>query len=89
MENSYIYYRIAWLLRTNFSIPEQELSYYSNLRTDLLLNTNEINLLLYFIENHYNIQFKHGMEKEITRINQLVKLVSKELDTYLNPAART
>ncbi|MFO8022916.1 MAG: hypothetical protein R6U65_10650 [Perlabentimonas sp.] len=83
MDNSYIYYRIAWLLRTNFSIPEQQLSFYSNLRTDLLLSTHEINLLLYLIENHYNIQFKYGLEEEITKLNQLVKLVSKELNIYV------
>lgn len=83
MDNSYIYYRIAWLLRTNFCIPEQELSFYSNLRTDLPLDTHKINLLLHLIENHYNIQFKHGLEEEITKVNQLVTLVSKELNIYV------
>jgi len=40
----------------------------------------ELNLLLYHIEQSFNIKLKDGLETEVSSLNQLVSYVSHEVN---------
>jgi acyl carrier protein len=79
MSQTDIYYKIRRILSFNFGIDDQGNLFNANLYNNLGLNTWEVNLLLYHIEQTFSIKLREDLELEVFSLNQLVKHVSGEI----------
>ena len=77
MSHTDIYNRIRWILMSNFALKEPTDHYKANLTKDLGLDDWDINLLVFLVENKFNVRFNAGVEKDFTSLNQLASLVHK------------
>ena len=59
-------------------VNQQNPSYTANFYDDFGLATWELNLLLYNIEDQFNIRLENGLENKLNTVNQLVTVVYKE-----------
>lgn len=73
-----IHYKILWILIFNFKVDNERNISTASFTNDLKLNSWEINMLLYYIEQALDIKLKNGLENEIDTINQLVCQISKK-----------
>lgn len=69
---------IKGLLRKKMRVLRQSPSDTANFFDDYGLSKWEINLLLYNVEDHFNIRLRNGLEDEIHTINQLVNVIHNE-----------
>jgi acyl carrier protein len=80
MSQTDIYYRIRRILSFNFNVEDHGNLYTASLNNQLGLSPMELNLLLYHIEQSFNIKLKDGLETEVSSLNQLVSYVSHEVN---------
>ncbi|HNS29186.1 MAG TPA: acyl carrier protein [Tenuifilaceae bacterium] len=80
MSQTDIYYRIRRILSFNFNVEDYGNLYTASLNNQLGLSPMELNLLLYHIEQSFNIKLKDGLETEVSSLNQLVSYVSHEVN---------
>lgn len=73
-----IHLGIKVLLDKKMRVYRQSPSYTANFYDDYGLSKWELNLLLYKVEDHFNIRLKNGLEDELATINQLVNVVHHE-----------
>ncbi len=59
----------------NFTLNEPNNHYEASLTKDLGLDEWDINLLLFIVENKFNVRFNPGVEKNISNLNQLASKV--------------
>jgi hypothetical protein len=52
--------------------------YNADLKTDLGMDGWDVNLLLYLVESTFDVRLKSGIEKDVSRLDQLVSLVYEE-----------
>ncbi len=75
MSVSDIYNKIKWLLLVNFNVKDIVNYYNADLKNDLGMEGWDINLLLYLVESTFDVKLKTGVEKDLSRLDQLVSLV--------------
>ncbi|MFO7843876.1 MAG: hypothetical protein R6V16_08700 [Bacteroidales bacterium] len=62
----------------NFSLKEPNNHYKANLTQDLGLDAWDINLLIFFVENTFNIRFNQGIEKDVSNLKELALMVQQK-----------
>ncbi len=87
MTHPEIYHGIRTLLKDKLRVDRNSQSDTANFFDDFGLVQWELNLLLYNVEDHFNIRLKTGLEDELDTINQLVALIYKEKSKELEVAA--
>lgn len=60
---------------SNFRINETNSHFTANFYKDLGMDSSDINLLIYYVENKFQIQLQDGAEKRVKNMNQLVSMV--------------
>lgn len=78
MSVSEIYNKVKWLLLVNFNVKDIVNYYNADLKTDLGMDGWDVNLLLYLVESTFDVRLKSGIEKDVSRLDQLVSLVYEE-----------
>jgi hypothetical protein len=78
MSVSEIYSKVKWLLLVNFNVKDIVNYYNADLKTDLGMDGWDVNLLLYLVESTFDVRLKSGIEKDVSRLDQLVSLVYEE-----------
>ncbi|MFO8022088.1 MAG: hypothetical protein R6U65_06455 [Perlabentimonas sp.] len=78
MSHTDIYNKIRWILMANFSLKEPNNHYKANLTQDLGLDAWDINLLIFFVENTFNIRFNQGIEKDVSNLKELALMVQQK-----------
>ncbi len=87
MTHPEIYNDIRILLKDKLRVDRQSQSDTAHFSDDFGLARWELNLLLYNVEDHFNIRLRQGLEDELDTINQLVALIHKEKKKELEVAA--
>ena len=72
-------YKILWLLTYNFKVNNHLHLTTASFSKDLNFNQWDINLLLYYIEQNFNVTLKKGLENEVDNVHQLVSLTLNEM----------
>lgn len=75
MTYSDIHKQIQHIIRTKMKVRYHATSYTANFTDDYFMSPWEVNLLLYFIEEQFNIQLDIKPDKRLSSINQLVSIV--------------
>jgi len=78
MSYTEIYQDIRTLIFKKLKSFKDSASYTANFQDDFGLERWEVNLLLYNVEDHFNLRLKAGLENEVDTINQLVAVVHRE-----------
>jgi acyl carrier protein len=87
MTHPEIYHGIRTLLKEKLRVEKNSPSDTANFIDDFGLARWELNLLLYNVEDHFNIRLEQGLEHELDTINQLAALIHKEKKKALEVAA--
>lgn len=78
MTYSEIHGKIQLILDKEMRVFNGSPSYTANFYDDFGLSIWELNLLLYNVEDHFNIRLERGLEERIYTINQLVTVIHNE-----------
>lgn len=78
MTYSEIHGKIRSILDKEMRVFNGSPSYTANFYDDFGLSTWELNLLLYNVEDHFNIRLANGLEQQLYTVNQLVTVIHKE-----------
>ncbi len=78
MTYSEIHGKIKFILHKEMRVFRGSPSYTAHFYDDFGLSTWELNLLLYNVENHFNIRLENGLEEQLSTVNQLVTVIHKE-----------
>jgi len=87
MTHPEIYNGIRILLKDKLRVDRQSQSDTAHFLDDFGLARWELNLLLYNVEDHFNIRLRQGLEDELDTLNQLVAVIHKEKNKELEVAA--
>lgn len=79
MSQSDIINRICRIIDLHFSVYNNCNVFTANFTSDLDFSNWEKNLLLYHVEQNFNISLRTGLEHEISNVQQLVHIVSNEV----------
>lgn len=85
-----IHSKILWNLIYHFNLDFKDNLSSASFKNDLKLNTWEINMFLYYIEQQLDIKLSKGIETEIDSINQLIGRIShrNHFDKQPKPALK-
>lgn len=64
-------YLIAWILR----VPKNSISPNTHLRNDLYLDTTDINLMMFKLENYYKTEFSTEQIEAVSTVQDIGKLL--------------
>lgn len=78
MTYSDVHHQIEGIIYKKMKVRHTNKSYTANFNDDFKMVDWEVNLLLYFVEDQFDIRLQKGAEKEISSMNQLVSMVYKE-----------
>lgn len=76
-----IHRQILRLLEKKMKIRYRNNSYTARFACDFHMTPWEINLLLAYVEEHFHVRLKPGLECQLLSMNQLVALIRQELQT--------
>ncbi|TVQ11915.1 MAG: hypothetical protein EA361_11925 [Bacteroidetes bacterium] len=75
MTHSDVHKKIQSIIRTKMKVRHHASSYTANFTDDYFMSPWEVNLLLYFVEDQFNIQLDTKPDKQLFSMNQLVSIV--------------
>ncbi|TVQ10598.1 MAG: hypothetical protein EA361_13865 [Bacteroidetes bacterium] len=78
MTYSEIHGKIKLILDKDMRVFNGSPSYTANFHDDFGLSIWELNLLLYNVEDHFNIRLENGLEQQLSTVNQLVTVIHRE-----------
>jgi acyl carrier protein len=79
MSQSDIYNKIRWILVANFRVNEPNNHYTANFYNDLGLDSKDLDLFLFYVENKFHVQFPENVTNEVKNLKQVVSLVHKQM----------
>jgi len=81
-----IFLRVIDILQTNFLIDLKVFRAYDRIREDLGLNSHEIQMLVWYLENEYNLYIPDQELKKVKSLKDLVSCIDIHLqNTVLYP----
>ncbi len=75
MTYSDVHRQIQSIIKTKMKVRHHAPSYTANFTDDYFMSPWEVNLLLYFVEDQFNIQLDTKPDMRLSSMNQLVSIV--------------
>jgi acyl carrier protein len=79
MSQTDIYNKIRWILMANFRVNEPNNHYTANFYNDLGLDSKDLDLFLFYVENKFHVEFPENVTSEVKSLKQVVSLVYKQM----------